>query len=72
MELHGVEILGDAEVAGEVPRTDAPDAALAGPERLFGDKYAGGLFVPDGRHAWLRVIPDKVVSWDFRKIGPPS
>jgi Pyridoxamine 5'-phosphate oxidase len=69
MELHGVEIIGDAEVVGEVPRTSSPDAALAEPERLFGDKYAGGRFVPDGRHAWLRVVPGKVVSWDFRKIA---
>ena len=29
----------------------------------------------DGRHAWLRLTPDTVVSWDFRKLGgrtPPS
>jgi hypothetical protein len=32
-------------------------------------EYAGGRFVPDGRHAWPRVIAAKVVSWDFRKIG---
>jgi hypothetical protein len=23
----------------------------------------------DGRHAWLKVTPAKVVSWDFRKMG---
>jgi hypothetical protein len=69
MELHGVEVIGEAKVVGDVPRTDGPDPALAEPERLFGDKYAGGRFVSDGRHAWLRVVPDKVVSWDFRKIG---
>lgn len=69
MELHGVEVVGTAAVVGEVPRTDQPDAALAEPERLFGEKYAGGPFVADGRHAWLRVVPDKIVSWDFRKMG---
>ncbi len=26
-------------------------------------------FELDGRHAWLRVVPDKIVSWDFRKMG---
>jgi Pyridoxamine 5'-phosphate oxidase len=72
MELHGVEVIGEAEVVGEIPRTSSPDAALAEPERLFGDKYAGGRFVADGRHAWLRVVPDKVVSWDFRKIASAS
>jgi hypothetical protein len=65
MELHGIEILGDAEV----PRTDRPDPVLAEPERLFGEKYAGGPFVADGRHAWLCVVPEKIVSWDFRKLG---
>lgn len=69
MELHGVEIIGDAEVVGDVPRTDTPDPAVAEPERLFGDKYVGGRFASDGRHAWLRVVPVKIVSWDFRKIG---
>ena len=24
-------------------------------------------FSSDGRHGWLRVTPEKVVSWDFRK-----
>ena len=26
---------------------------------------------PDlGRHAWLRLVPDKVTSWDFRMLFP--
>jgi hypothetical protein len=25
-------------------------------------------YTPDGRHAWLKVVPEKIVSWDFRKI----
>lgn len=37
--------------------------------RLFGDKYFGGAFATDGRHAWLRIVPEKIVSWDFRKAG---
>ena len=41
---------------------------LAVPEQLFGDKYSGGTFRHDGRHAWLRIVPEKIVSWDFRKI----
>ena len=24
-------------------------------------------FGSDGRHGWLRVRPEKIVSWDFRK-----
>jgi PPOX class probable F420-dependent enzyme len=68
LELCGVELIGTAEVVGEVPRTSEPSAELAAPEALFGEKYAGGKFVADGRHAWLRLVPDKVVSWDFRKL----
>ena len=36
---------------------------------LFARKYAGGDFMDhDGRHAWLRLVPDTITSWDFRKI----
>jgi hypothetical protein len=69
-ELRGVELRGAAEVVGEIPRTGAPVPELEAPERLFGDKYAGGRIHHDGRHAWLKVTPTKIVSWDFRKIGP--
>src|ERR1700761_3996716 len=43
-ELKGVELVGTVEVIGEVPRTAAPSAELAEPERLFADKYASGRF----------------------------
>lgn len=69
MELRGVEIRGVAEAVGEVPRTGEPVAELETPERLFGAKYAGGRMHHDGRHAWLRITPHKIVSWDFRKMS---
>jgi hypothetical protein len=28
----------------------------------------GGEMVHDARHAWLRVTPRKINSWDFRKL----
>lgn len=68
-ELRGVEILGKVEAVGEAPRTNEPNELVAEAERLFGEKYTGGAFVNDGRHAWLRLVPDKTMSWDFRKIG---
>jgi hypothetical protein len=69
-ELRGAELIGSLAQVGEVPRTDAAHAELAGPEQLFARKYSGSeSFTPDGRHAWLRLTPDKVVSWDFRKMG---
>jgi PPOX class probable F420-dependent enzyme len=80
-ELHGVEIEGQATIVGPVPRTGQEGEAapeLAEPERLMAAKYfghenptAGGgpAMTHDGRHAWLRVTPQKMVSWDFRKLA---
>jgi hypothetical protein len=68
-ELRGVELRGRVEVVGEVPRTGEPVPELEGPEQLMADRYLGGTFVHDGRHAWLRLVPEKITSWDFRKLG---
>ena len=68
-ELRGVELIGVAERVGEVPRTDEPNETLVVPERLFAEKYTAGSFVPDGKHAWLRLVPEKIVSWDFTKLA---
>jgi hypothetical protein len=69
-ELRGVEVHGKVEVVGEVPRTGGADDALTEPERLFAVKYqGGGDMFHDGRHAWLKVTPSKIASWDFRKLA---
>src|ERR1022692_336542 len=72
-ELRGVDIEGEAAVVGPVPRTGATDpqaAELATPEQLMAAKYwDGGELAHDGRHAWLRITPRKVMSWDFRKLA---
>ncbi|MCK7625825.1 pyridoxamine 5'-phosphate oxidase family protein [Streptomyces sp. RS10V-4] len=68
-ELRGAELTGRAEPVGEAPRTGEPCPELAAPERLFAAKYFGLAAMPhDGRHAWLRLVPETVVTWDFRKI----
>ncbi|MEU8914962.1 pyridoxamine 5'-phosphate oxidase family protein [Streptomyces nigrescens] len=68
-ELRGAELAGRAECVGEAPRTGEPCPELGAPERLFAEKYFGMSEMPhDGRHAWLRLTPESVVSWDFRKI----
>jgi len=72
LELHGVELIGEVEPVGEAPRTAVPNATLAEPERLWGEKYPDGPVMPDGRHAWVRLAPDKIVSWDFRKLPDDS
>lgn len=67
-ELHGAELRGTAEIVGEVPRIGRPDPRLAEPERLYARKYGGtNVMHHTGSHAWLRLIPDKITSWDFRK-----
>ncbi|MBH0118415.1 pyridoxamine 5'-phosphate oxidase family protein [Rhodococcus sp. CX] len=67
-ELRGVEIRGNAEAVGEVPRGSNPVADLVAVELAFARKYTGtDRFVADGRHAWIRVAPSSVVSWAFRK-----
>lgn len=68
-ELRGVELRGKVEVVGEVPRTGEPVPELDGPEQAFADRYSGGARGYDGRHAWLRLVPEKITSWDFGKIG---
>ncbi|MGW5120110.1 pyridoxamine 5'-phosphate oxidase family protein [Streptomyces noursei] len=68
-ELRGVELTGRAERVGEAPRTGEPCPELEAPERSFAEKNFGLAQMPhDGRHAWLRLTPESVVSWDFRKI----
>lgn len=66
--LRGVEILGRVDVVGDVPRSSLPHEELDRVEELLGEKYSNGLFRADGKHAWVRVTPEKFVSWDFRKL----
>jgi hypothetical protein len=69
-ELRGVELLGRVEPVGEQPRRGEPCPELEEPERLFAARYTRGTWLGyDLRHAWLRLRPEKVVSWDFRKLS---
>ncbi|MER6736155.1 pyridoxamine 5'-phosphate oxidase family protein [Streptomyces puniciscabiei] len=70
-QLRGVELSGRVEFVGEVPRTGELCAELDTAETLFARKNFGLDEMPhDGRHAWARLTPDRIVSWDFRKLGP--
>jgi PPOX class probable F420-dependent enzyme len=70
-ELCGVEVTGLAEPVGEAPRTGAePVPELETVEKVFALKYGfGEQMFHDGRHAWLRIRPETLTSWDFRKLG---
>lgn len=61
-ELRGAVLYGRFRDATGDDRLPAVRAAFAG-------KYWGGAEVPDRRsHVWLRLAPERVASWDFRKI----
>jgi Pyridoxamine 5'-phosphate oxidase len=69
-DLHGVEITGTVEVVGEVPRSGEPNDQLAALEIQFAQKNFGiDQMVYDLKHAWLKVTPSKIASWDFRKLA---
>ncbi|QQC88167.1 pyridoxamine 5'-phosphate oxidase family protein [Streptomyces alfalfae] len=68
--LRGVELSGTVEFVGEAPRTGEPCPELAVPEKLFARKLFGMDEMPhDGRHGWIRLTPDAIASWDFRKLA---
>ncbi|MFJ6851185.1 pyridoxamine 5'-phosphate oxidase family protein [Streptomyces sp. NPDC091271] len=68
-ELRGVELSGEVSFVGEIPRAGEDCAELDAPERLFATKYFGLDSMPyDDRHAWLRLTPQTVRSWDFTKL----
>jgi hypothetical protein len=62
------QLRGAVEIVGEVPRTGTPDSRLAEPERLYARKYdSADVMHHTGHHAWPRLLPEKITSWDFRK-----
>ena len=67
-ELRGVELFGTVSVVGEVPRTGEPAAELAAVEAEYLRRYRASRMGWDGRHAWLRLRPEREYSWDFRKL----
>lgn len=62
--LRGVVVTARAARADDDPRV--PQANQA-----WSDKYMGGNPVPYGawkNRAWFRLDPERIASWDFRKI----
>jgi nitroimidazol reductase NimA-like FMN-containing flavoprotein (pyridoxamine 5'-phosphate oxidase superfamily) len=68
-ELRGVELLGTIQILEQSAGTNAYQSEIEVVESLFGEKYWNGIFKPDGKHIWVRLSPDKIVSWDFRKLA---
>jgi nitroimidazol reductase NimA-like FMN-containing flavoprotein (pyridoxamine 5'-phosphate oxidase superfamily) len=62
VELRGAVLYGRFEQAPEGPDLEAAKTA-------FAEKYWGGSEVPSIRsHTWLKLVPERMVSWDFRRI----
>jgi nitroimidazol reductase NimA-like FMN-containing flavoprotein (pyridoxamine 5'-phosphate oxidase superfamily) len=62
-ELRGVLLTGRVTRLG--------DTAPAEVERAWSDKYMGGGELPYRKwrnRSWFRLDPDRIASWDFRKI----
>ncbi|MGH2546358.1 MAG: pyridoxamine 5'-phosphate oxidase family protein [Actinomycetota bacterium] len=62
--LRGVVVTGRVEVAED-------DRRLPVAERAWSEKYLGGNEPPYRRwrgRVWLRLVPERIASWDFRKI----
>ena len=71
-ELRGVELSGEVVPVGDVPAHGHPDPVLAGRSGCSPISTPAGSAPADGRHAWLRLTPEKLVSWDFRKLAALS
>jgi hypothetical protein len=61
----------DADGGGANPPAGGGAKPPAGGGAKPASQAAGAApgMVHDGRHAWLRITPDKIVSWDFRKLA---
>jgi hypothetical protein len=70
-EFRGLEIVGTVEPVGPVPRAETSHPDLAVPEGIWDGKNPGGFHI-DGRHAWVRIVPETIVSWDLARLGEIS
>ena len=65
-ELRGAVLYG-------TPVEAAGDPGLPGARHAFAQKNWGIDDLPETKsHVWLKMVPDKIVSWDFRKIPAAS
>jgi nitroimidazol reductase NimA-like FMN-containing flavoprotein (pyridoxamine 5'-phosphate oxidase superfamily) len=62
-ELRGVVLYGRPDAV------DGEDPEVPVVRKAFGDKYFGGIDIPEVKsHQWFRMEPERIVTWDFRKI----
>jgi nitroimidazol reductase NimA-like FMN-containing flavoprotein (pyridoxamine 5'-phosphate oxidase superfamily) len=64
------DVLRGVTVSGRVEQAEG-DPRLPRVEREWSEKYLHGEEVPYRRwlnRVWLRLVPERIASWDFRKI----
>jgi nitroimidazol reductase NimA-like FMN-containing flavoprotein (pyridoxamine 5'-phosphate oxidase superfamily) len=64
------DVLRGVTIAGRVERA-AHDPRMPRVEEAWSKKYLGGGELPYRKwrgRLWLRLVPERVASWDFRKI----
>jgi nitroimidazol reductase NimA-like FMN-containing flavoprotein (pyridoxamine 5'-phosphate oxidase superfamily) len=67
---HEYDELRGVTLSGRIEQADG-DSRLPEVEREWSAKYLGGEEVPYRRwrnRVWLRLLPERIASWDFRKI----
>ena len=71
LELRGVEITGTVDVVGEVPRTGEPHDQLPADRGACSRRSTSAATTCSTTSGtrWLRVMPAKISSWDFRKLA---
>jgi PPOX class probable F420-dependent enzyme len=66
-ELRGVMVRGRCEIIEEPEAVQATFAAMA--ERRGGGAPASGALQSAAKRVVLKIVPEKIVSWDHRKLG---
>lgn len=75
LELRGVQVTGHVEIEEDTGAVAAAMAEVAGryqgvePEGQQGADLHAALAAQAAKRVLLRLVPDKLVSWDHRKLG---
>jgi len=68
-ELRAVELLGAVDMVGDVPRRQIHSRSCVSPSGSSAPSTAVGRFGPTAGTPGSGSPPEKIVSWDFRKLA---
>jgi PPOX class probable F420-dependent enzyme len=66
-ELRGVELVGTGEVLQDAALAEELGRSIR--ERYYGDSASGPRYGDLSKRVIVKIVPDKVVSWDHRKLA---